>query len=200
MKSPQKYGIILHPDAAFKATNGISLENAPWQTVRPPIWLPGMAIRRSPGPLSSESRMSRCRSRRWRGVLWHPIFKHKPLLVCRSPLADTSALLLPGEPVRDEALDRAGAGRAGGIQKAKMFLPGVRLPSHRTTADTPPGPKDMSRSLSLSLAHICPLEWQSFEEYLEKGNKKDRQHYKKSLREAEENGTRPHQTYHLSRM
>src|SRR5512138_377884 len=26
------------------------------------------------------------------------IFKHKPLLVCRSPLADTSALLLPGEP------------------------------------------------------------------------------------------------------
>ena len=33
-----------------------------------------------------------------------------------------------------------------------------------------------------------PMEWQSFEEYLEKGNKKDRQHYKKSLREAEENG------------
>ena len=30
------------------------------------------------------------------------VLKHKPLLVCRSPLADTSALLLPGEPLRDE--------------------------------------------------------------------------------------------------
>ncbi len=32
------------------------------------------------------------------------ILKSKPLLVCRSPLADTSAMLLPGEPLRDEAL------------------------------------------------------------------------------------------------
>src|SRR5215208_6513927 len=32
------------------------------------------------------------------------VFKHRPLLVCRSPLADTSALLLPGEPLRDETL------------------------------------------------------------------------------------------------
>ena len=32
------------------------------------------------------------------------VLKHRPLLVCRSPLADTSALLLPGEPLRDEAL------------------------------------------------------------------------------------------------
>ena len=32
------------------------------------------------------------------------ILKSRPLLVCRSPLADTSALLLPGEPLRDEAL------------------------------------------------------------------------------------------------
>ena len=29
------------------------------------------------------------------------ILKQRPLLVCRSPLADTSALLLPGEPLRD---------------------------------------------------------------------------------------------------
>ena len=33
-----------------------------------------------------------------------------------------------------------------------------------------------------------PIQWESFEAYLEAGNKKDRQHYKKSLREAEENG------------
>ena len=32
------------------------------------------------------------------------ILKQRPLLICRSPLADTSALLLPGEPLRDEAL------------------------------------------------------------------------------------------------
>jgi hypothetical protein len=33
-----------------------------------------------------------------------------------------------------------------------------------------------------------PLEWESFEAYLEAGNKHDRQHYKRSLREAEQNG------------
>src|SRR5512147_1270641 len=32
------------------------------------------------------------------------VLKRRPLLVCRSPLADTSAMLLPGEPERDEAL------------------------------------------------------------------------------------------------
>src|SRR4030095_3737435 len=32
------------------------------------------------------------------------ILKHRPLLICPSPLADTSALLLPGEPDRDEVL------------------------------------------------------------------------------------------------
>ena len=32
------------------------------------------------------------------------VLKRRPLLVCRSPLADTSAMLLPGEPLRDEAL------------------------------------------------------------------------------------------------
>ena len=33
-----------------------------------------------------------------------------------------------------------------------------------------------------------PIEWESFEAYLKAGNKKDRQHYKRSLQEAEENG------------
>ena len=32
------------------------------------------------------------------------------------------------------------------------------------------------------------MEWESFEAYLESGNKKDRQHYKKSIKEAEDNG------------
>ncbi|MEP6895214.1 MAG: hypothetical protein ABI986_06370, partial [Chloroflexota bacterium] len=31
------------------------------------------------------------------------VLKRRPLLVCRSPLTDTSAMLLPGEPLRDEA-------------------------------------------------------------------------------------------------
>jgi hypothetical protein len=33
-----------------------------------------------------------------------------------------------------------------------------------------------------------PMEWESFEDYLEAGNKHDRQHYKRSLREAEKSG------------
>jgi hypothetical protein len=33
-----------------------------------------------------------------------------------------------------------------------------------------------------------PIEWESFEAYLKAGDKKDRQHYKRSLKEAQENG------------
>ena len=62
------------------------------------------------------------------------IFKHRPLLVCRSPLADTSALLLPGEPERDRVLSALGNKGAGGVQKTKMLLPCLRLPADRTIA------------------------------------------------------------------
>ena len=115
------------------------------------------------------------------------IFKHKPLLVCRSPLADTSAMLLPGEPLRDEALAVIARAAQEEFRKQKCsFLVFDYLLTEQLKY--PAWPKGYEPITVSEPGTYMPMEWSSFEEYLEMGNKKDRQHYKKSLREAEENG------------
>jgi len=115
------------------------------------------------------------------------VFKHRPLLVCRSPLADTSALLLPGEPLRDEALTTlAKAAREQFKQQKCSFLVFDYLLTEQLRYPTwPQGFEPITVS---EPGTYMPMEWESFEAYLESGNKHDRQHYKRSLREAEDNG------------
>jgi len=115
------------------------------------------------------------------------VFKHRPLLVCRSPLADTSALLLPGEPLRDEALTTlAKAAREQFKQQKCSFLVFDYLLTEQLRYPTwPQGFEPITVS---EPGTYMPIEWESFEAYLESGNKHDRQHYKRSLREAEDNG------------
>ena len=115
------------------------------------------------------------------------VFKHRPLLVCRSPLADTSALLLPGEPVRDEALTAlAKAAQEQFKQQRCSFLVFDFLLTEQLRYPTwPPGFEPITIS---EPGTFMPMEWESFEDYMEAGNKHDRQHYKRSLREAEKNG------------
>jgi hypothetical protein len=115
------------------------------------------------------------------------VFKHRPLLVCRSPLADTSALLLPGEPLRDEALTTlAKAAREQFKQQKCSFLVFDYLLTEQLRYPTwPEGFEPITVS---EPGTYMPMEWESFEAYLESGNKHDRQHYKRSLREAQDNG------------
>lgn len=114
------------------------------------------------------------------------IFKYRPLLICRSPLADTSALLLPGEPLRDEALSvLAKAAQDEFKQQKCSFLLFDYLLTEQLRYSWPKGFEPITVS---EPGTYMPIEWQSFEEYLESGNKKDRQHYKKSIKEAEESG------------
>jgi len=49
-------------------------------------------------------------------------------------------------------------------------------------------PSNFSQTLLPNPGTIMESRWQSMEEYLEQGNKKDRQHYKRSLREAQKLG------------
>jgi hypothetical protein len=114
------------------------------------------------------------------------IFKHRPLLVCRSPLADTSALLLPGEPERDRVLTALAAKAQEEFKKQKCsFLVFDYLLTEQLRYPWPRGYEPITVS---EPGTFMPIEWDSFETYLEAGNKKDRQHYKKSIKEAEENG------------
>ncbi len=114
------------------------------------------------------------------------ILKRRPLLVCRSPLADTSAMLLPGEPLRDEALaSLAQAARAEFKRQRCSFLVFDYLLTEQLRYPWPAGYEPITVS---EPGTYMPIEWENFDAYLKAGNKKDRQYYKQSLREVEENG------------
>lgn len=115
------------------------------------------------------------------------VLKRRPLLVCRSPLAATSAMLLPGEPLRDEALTvlAKAAQQEFKRQRCSFLVFDFLLTEQLRYPGWPPGYEPITVS---EPGTYMPIEWESFEAYLNAGNKKDRQHYKKSLREAEENG------------
>ena len=115
------------------------------------------------------------------------VLKRRPLLVCRSPLADTSAMLLPGEPERDEALVALtqAAQEEFKKQRCSFLVFDYLLTEQLKYPSWPAGYEPITVS---EPGTYMPIEWESFEAYLDAGNKKDRQHYKKSLREAEENG------------
>ncbi len=115
------------------------------------------------------------------------VFKRRPLLVCRSPFADTSALLLPGEPLRDEALTTlAQAAREQFKQQRCSFLVFDFLLTEQLRYPT--WPSNFEPIAVSEPGTYMPMEWESFEAYLESGNTHDRQHYKRNLREAEKNG------------
>jgi hypothetical protein len=115
------------------------------------------------------------------------VLKRRPLLVCRSPLADTSALLLPGEPERDEALVALtqAAQEEFKKQRCSFLVFDYLLTEQLKYPSWPAGYEPITVS---EPGTYMPIEWENFEGYLDAGNKKDRQHYKKTLREAESNG------------
>jgi len=115
------------------------------------------------------------------------IFKSKPLLVCRSPLADTSAMLLPGEPLRDAALSAlAHAAQEQFKQQRCSFLVFDYLLTEQLRYPSwPPGYEPITVS---EPGTYMPIEWESFDAYLDAGNKNDRPHYEKSVKTALENG------------
>ncbi|HXF85565.1 MAG TPA: hypothetical protein VNK49_09265 [Anaerolineales bacterium] len=115
------------------------------------------------------------------------ILKERPLLVCRSPFADTSALLLPGEPLRDEVLPLLTQAAYDQFKKQRcsflifdyLLTEQLRYPSW------PPQFEPITVS---EPGTYMPIIWKSFEEYLEDGDKKEHQQYKRNLKQAEENG------------
>jgi len=115
------------------------------------------------------------------------LLKRRPLMVCRSPLADTSALLLPGEPQRDEILPII---TAAALEQFKQQRCSFLIFDYLLTEQLQyPSWSNKFEPVTVSEpGTYMPVEWESFEAYLEAGDKKDRQHYKRSLKEAEEYG------------
>jgi len=115
------------------------------------------------------------------------VLKRRPLVVCRSPLADTSGLLLPGEPLHDEAL--SALTHTAQIEFKKQR--GSFLIFDYLLTEQLKYPTWSSGFEAITVSEpgtYMPIEWESFNAYLEAGNKKDRQHYVRSLKEAQQAG------------
>jgi hypothetical protein len=115
------------------------------------------------------------------------VLKRRPLLVCRSPLADTSALLLPGEPLRDEVLPLLASAAQDEFKKqhCSFLVFDYLLTEQLKYPSWPNGYEPITIS---EPGTYMPISWDSFDAYLEAGNKKDRQHYKRTLKETSDNG------------
>lgn len=115
------------------------------------------------------------------------LFRRWPLLICRSPLSNASGLILPEAPLRAPALSvLANLAREQLRQQGGAFL----LFDYLTEAESgfPGWPGDFLPFDVSDPGTILYNRWESFDDYLVSGNKKDRQHYKRTLREAHQLG------------
>jgi len=118
------------------------------------------------------------------------VLRVRPLLICRSPLANLSGLILPGGELRRPVLERI-LNTAGVIAQKHncSFTICDFIDARDMQDDWPPGYRPATAT---DPGTRMPLEWESFPAYLEAGDKKDRQHYKRCQREAEKLGIQVH--------
>jgi predicted N-acyltransferase len=105
-----------------------------------------------------------------------------PLLICRSPLAFTHGIALASDldptPILS-ALSAAALEIAQG-QKCSFVLF-----DYLSAANAQQFPQTFAKSSNPSPGTSMENRWSSLDEFLAAGNKKDRQHYKRTMREAE---------------
>ena len=94
------------------------------------------------------------------------VLKRRPLMMCRSPLADTSALLLPGEPLRDEVLPLLASAAQDEFKKQRCsFLVFDYLLTEQLKY--PSWPSGYEAITVSEPGTYMPMEWETFEAYLE---------------------------------
>jgi predicted N-acyltransferase len=113
------------------------------------------------------------------------IFKRWPLLICRSPLSYTTGLMFADESRRQDILSE--------FTKTALCLARKQRASfiifdYLSRASIYHWPECFSTMAGLDPGTKMESCWMSIDEYLASGNKKDRQHYKRVLREAEKLG------------
>ena len=126
-------------------------------------------------------------------VLLTALIKRWPLLICRSPMANTSGIVMEDNLQREAVLT---ALTEAAIRQARQRGASIVLFDFLTESEMRDWPSDFVKLRMPSAGTILRNQWRSLEEYLAEGNKKDRQHYKRTLREAEKMGI--HLTQHTA--
>ena len=140
-------------------------------------------IRNEPLPKMSQilQRLVEAAMRRW------------PLFVCRSPLSNSSGLVMQSETVSPEIYARL---QTVAIEEARRVHASFVLVDYLIEKDILAWHGDTITLKMPSPGTVLVNQWRSLDEFLADGNKKDRQHYKRSLREADKLGIRltPHKS------
>jgi len=113
------------------------------------------------------------------------VLERWPLLVCRSPLSYTSGMVLSDETMRAEILSvLAGSAMDIARQNGASFV----LFDYLSQANAVGWPRYLASMAAPNPGMKMENSWGSLDEYLAASRKKDRQHYKRVLREAENLG------------
>jgi len=113
------------------------------------------------------------------------MLKRWPLLICRSPLSYTSGFVLSDETRRAEILS---AFAESALDIAQKYRASFTLFDYLSKTNTEGWPRYFSAIYNPNPGMKMENRWESLDEYLASGSKKDRQHHKRVLREAEKLG------------
>ena len=113
------------------------------------------------------------------------LIKQWPLLICRSPMANTSGIILEDSAQREAVLAVL---TKSAIAQARQRKASIVLFDFLTESEMNEWPSDFVKLKMPSAGTMMSNRWQSLDEFLADGNKKDRQHYKRTLREADKLG------------
>ena len=139
-------------------------------TARAALWL----VRNEPLPLSHGFMRNVARS----------ALNHWPLLICRSPLSFLSGLILPDIPLRDPALSEICQAARNELksQHGSFLVFDYMEAKDKEWTGWPPEFNFITVSDPGTIMHN---HWNDLESYFASGNKKDRQHHKRSMHEAQ---------------
>lgn len=122
------------------------------------------------------------------------IFDRWPLLMCYSPLSSISGLILPDSPLRKAVQSTIDAMALSLLrEKGCSFLLFAYLPKEQFSG----WPENLLSTIVPGPGTFMQISWSDFEGWLQAGNKKDRQHYKRTLREAEKLNIVVHRHNHV---
>ena len=115
------------------------------------------------------------------------LLRHWPLFICRSPLANTSGLILPEPPRRQSALETLiGVAKEEARRYKASFLLFDYLDEEQTQRSG--WPKEFSSVAVPDPGTRMEITWSNFDQYLASLKPKVRKHYRQYNREAEELG------------
>jgi len=118
-------------------------------------------------------------------TIFQAILRRWPLLICRSPLSNTTGLILPTESLHRETLKALSQTALTVARQRRSLMLVFDFLGEEESQNWPEGFSPVKVS---NPGTFMQNRWSSLDEYLASRNKKDRQHYKRTQREAEKLG------------